>query len=118
MKDNEWDAMTPRGRDRMVARVIFGWDVPDDIAVPYYTTDISSAWQVAEKLRLRVEPYLSMQWMAGVDGRYYWTGQTAALAICRAGVEIAGRGDTATDTATAGAASDDAAGDRQKDTAP
>lgn len=58
----KWFAMAPRERDAWVAEVVFGWGSLGDgrmrskdgfmiRAIPEYTTDISAAWSVFEKLR-------------------------------------------------------------------
>jgi len=61
-------------------------DKYDEIGIlPFYSTNISDAWNVVEKLRLTIEPTAINKWYvhqgAGSDGVY---AGTAPLAICRA----------------------------------
>lgn len=74
MKYN-WNEMSPRERDALVAEKVMGNDYNDpkyfnssnnnirvwDDDLPRYTTDIAAAWEVVEKLRpdilLNVQPY-------------------------------------------------------------
>ena len=61
-------------------------DKYDEIGIlPFYSTDISAAWDIVEKLKLTIEPSALNQWYVhkgiGSNGIY---AETAPLAICRA----------------------------------
>ena len=110
--------MTNRELDALIAEKVFGWthcapNSPYDgevtgvffgtgrphgggtIPLPHYSTDISAAWEVVEKVGLLNE-YLLGCWDDGiwvvsdVDGNWYADAVTAPLAICLAALKAKG----------------------------
>lgn len=63
-------------------------DKYDEIGiVPFYSTDISAAWDVVEKLRLTIEPTGINKWYShrGIGSKGF-SAESAPLAICRAAI--------------------------------
>lgn len=92
----EWERLSDRTRDALVAANVMGWTdlreekryygsvgsarytalvgkhpEPDtDDEVPAYTTDISAAWQVFDVVAARQRDYVSESWVSRVEGAY------------------------------------------------
>jgi hypothetical protein len=104
-----WADMSPRQRDGLVAEKVMGWNRDDvwlgdyewlfNTDVPRYTTDISAAWEVVEKIRTRFyvdielsEPTLGVTvGLSNMDGEVACvTCATAPEAICKAALTAVG----------------------------
>lgn len=109
-----WDEMSARERDALVAEKIFGtpldpyrpgWVIDGNIRtyLKNYTTDISAAWEVVEKMRERGHDFDAGAWnkmkpvwsarfpKEDVNNSHYDSlGDTAPEAICKAALRTVG----------------------------
>ena len=100
---DNWEELTPRERDELVARHVLGWierRISGTEHVPPFSTDIAAAWQVVDaypRLRFSLERFENRGSSTASfrdmdkDGSSYWGhAENPAEAICIAGLRVAG----------------------------
>lgn len=100
---DNWEELTSRERDELVARHVLGWGqrrISVTEHLPLFSTDIAAAWQVVDAypaLRFSLERFETKGSSTadfrdmGKDGSSRWGhAENPAEAICIAGLRVAG----------------------------
>lgn len=73
--------------DVRIAKEVFGYEVTGERPIPKYSSDISAAWEVAEKTKVTLLPIVGGQWFAfvGPVDKVGWESPQALLQFLESG---------------------------------